>query len=134
MRRFVRTFFVRRAAMFLVIQDSGALAFECWRYTAEDGVEIIGRYAYTSATEREARNAAVTQAQERAAQATATRDLEEPAPVDQTAERLGIGYRRPMSVCDGWTEPRHARKILSPGDPARVSHGMCASCEKDMDR
>lgn len=37
-----------------------------------------------------------------------------------------------MVVCDGWTEPRHARIVLRDGDPARVSHGMCAECEEKM--
>ncbi len=32
-------------------------------------------------------------------------------------------------VCDGWTEPRHGRKVLKAGDPDRVSHGMCPDCQ-----
>jgi hypothetical protein len=37
--------------------------------------------------------------------------------------------RMVLTVCDGWTTPRHPRRILSgPGDPEAVSHGMCADC------
>lgn len=39
---------------------------------------------------------------------------------------------KPMVVCDGWTEPKHPRIVLSIGDPTRVSHGMCATCEQAM--
>lgn len=31
-------------------------------------------------------------------------------------------------VCDGWTQPRHARKVLRRGDSKYVSHGMCDEC------
>ena len=33
-----------------------------------------------------------------------------------------------LVVCDGWVEPRHPRKVLQDGDPARVSHGICPEC------
>ena len=37
--------------------------------------------------------------------------------------------RMVLTVCDGWTTPRHPRRIMSgPGDPLNVSHGMCAGC------
>lgn len=38
----------------------------------------------------------------------------------------------PIAVCDGWTEPRHARIVLKDGDPSRVSNGMCPACERAM--
>ena len=36
-------------------------------------------------------------------------------------------------VCDGWAEPRHPRIILTPGDPSRISHGMCPACATHME-
>lgn len=50
-------------------------------------------------------------------------------------ERLGSIPKTtpPLIVCDGWTEPRHPRKVLGDGDPARVSHGMCPACQKAME-
>lgn len=43
-----------------------------------------------------------------------------------------IFERNPLVVCDGWTEPKHPRKVLKDGDPARVSHGLCAECDEAM--
>ena len=38
----------------------------------------------------------------------------------------------PLVVCDGWTEPRHSRRILKNGNPQHVSHGMCRECSNKM--
>lgn len=35
-------------------------------------------------------------------------------------------------VCDGWTEPRHARVVLTAGDPEQISHGMCDDCSRQL--
>ncbi len=35
-------------------------------------------------------------------------------------------------VCTGWTEPRHETLVLKHGDPARVSHGLCPTCDAEM--
>lgn len=35
-------------------------------------------------------------------------------------------------VCDGWVEPRHPRKMLKPGNPEHVSHGMCPECAEAL--
>jgi hypothetical protein len=36
-------------------------------------------------------------------------------------------------VCDGWTDPKHPRRMLRPGDPgAGVSFGMCDACAASL--
>lgn len=37
-----------------------------------------------------------------------------------------------VTVCTGWTEPRHATIVLKPEDGGQpgVSHGMCKECER----
>ena len=38
------------------------------------------------------------------------------------------------TVCDGWTNPRHARVVLVQGDDSQpLSHGMCAECQRRME-
>ncbi len=38
-----------------------------------------------------------------------------------------------LVVCDGWTYPKHPRKVLKDGDPTRVSHGLCEECAQAME-
>lgn len=57
--------------------------------------------------------------------------LEPPASLQEHAD--AILARMILTVCDGWTEPKHARIILEDGDPAQpISHGMCATCSAAM--
>lgn len=113
MRRFVRTFLVRRRGQFTVIQDSELRLFEVWRFSAAFGLETIARYPY-AANDRGAedfvRGVAVREAKARAAVALKAGDwgataMTDPArslgpdeltPIDTTAELLGMPPKEPV--------------------------------------
>jgi hypothetical protein len=120
-RKFVKTYLVRRRGQFTVIEDSSARVFEVWRWSAESGLEVIGRYPYgrkgdvpyapltlaaTSMRPDEARGLAVALARALADDALRENgregdegvlalDSNPPAPVvDPTTARLGQGNNR----------------------------------------
>jgi hypothetical protein len=112
-RKFVKTHFVRRSGQFTVIDDSGARVLEVWRWSAESGLEVVGRYQYwqkgdvpstplsaTTLRPDEARRRALALAQKMAEEALRQDGLEgdEGVPpaqvVDPTAARLGHGNNR----------------------------------------
>lgn len=51
-----------------------------------------------------------------------------------SADGLNPSGRAVTVVCDGWTEPRHARIILKQSTSELVSHGMCAECDEEMSK
>lgn len=102
MRRFVRTFFVKRSGQVTVLQDSTAREFEIWRWTAQGGLVLVTKYPYADAPGamgfvRETALAAAKRIVDEELVRTGGKPKPErewqPA-VDPTAKRLGLGPRR----------------------------------------
>ena len=68
MRRFVRTFFVKRRAQVTVLQDSGLRQFEVYRWRAEapqgDGLERVTTFPYAEGGQDFVKEAAVSTARQ----------------------------------------------------------------------
>jgi hypothetical protein len=104
MRRFVKTFLVRRRGQFTVIQDGEKRVFEVWHWSAEHGLSTAARLPYARDDRRAegyVRGAAIREAERLATSAAGGAEHVFPLgsgevsqPVDLTAERLGHGNNR----------------------------------------
>ncbi len=122
MRRFIRSFFVRRRQQVTVVQDGTARQFEIWVWRAADHTLTLERhYPYGPGGADFVRDVAVREAKQMA-ETEKRRGALQAAADAIVADAL-------MVVCDGWTEPRHARKVLRVGNTDSISHGMCPECE-----
>lgn len=66
MRRFVRSYLVKRIAQYTVVHDDALRCFEVWCYTAETGLASSAVYAYTPSQKDAAREAALRDARAKA--------------------------------------------------------------------
>lgn len=69
MRRFVKSYLVKRLAQYTVVNDDTLQGFEVWRYSAELGLTCLQTFPYRPSTKDGAREAALRRARE-----LATRD------------------------------------------------------------
>lgn len=112
MRRFVKTFFVKRLGQVTVLQDGGTREVEVWRWrAAERQIVKVTSFPYAPGCAIIARTAAIVVAR----QLADAEALQEPAPT--------------QSIC-AWCPG------FDPTDPANAgkSHTICPECHARMNR